>query len=172
VRTRTLLPVFALFAAILLLGACSSGSKTKTVASTPKNDTSSAQNSTGLISGTSTDDTGSVSSDSGKQFTGDSDSAFCNTFRKYDSYFSDNTDEADSEAKLLTAFKDLKDKAPKELKDDLQTIIDFTQELSSIDTNDSAAEDSIDSSQLGIDAQKAYVELTQYLQDVCGVEVS
>jgi hypothetical protein len=172
VRTRTLLPVLALFAAVLLLGACSSGSKTKTVTSTPKSEASSAQNSTGLNSGTSTDDTGAVGSDSGTQFSGDSNSAFCNTFRKYDSYFSDNTDEADSGDKLVSAFKELKDKAPKELKDDLQTIIEFTEQLSSIDTNDSAAEQSLETSDLGIKAQQAYVTLTKYLQDVCGVDAS
>lgn len=165
-RTHRLLPVLGLVVVVVLLGACSGSSSKKTVTTTPKTTTSTggttSEPATGLSSGSGS------STDTGKPFSGDSNSTFCTSYKNYDSQFSDDTG-TDSSQKVIDALKDLRSKAPSVLKDDLDTIIQFAQQTLSISTDDTAARDSLESSSLGQKAQAATEEVTRYLSQVCGV---
>lgn len=166
-RTQRLLPVLGLVVVVVLLGACSGSSKKNTVTTTPKTTTSAS----GTTSEPATDglSSGSGSSaDTGKQFSGDSNSAFCTSYKNYDSKFSDDTG-TDSSEKVIDALKDLRSKAPSELKDDLDAIIQFAQQTLSIGSDDTAAQDSLESSSLGQKAEAATEEVTRYLSQVCGI---
>jgi hypothetical protein len=99
---------------------------------------------------------------------GGSESAFCDKVKSYDDKSSDDLSVKDT----IKALKDLKASAPSEIKDDLQTVIDFTERLANVDTNDPAA---LASAYGNIDTDKlssASNNLDQYVEKNCGITLS
>lgn len=149
-KTRTIIAALAVFAVLLLAGACSSGGS--------KNATTSGGSKT-----SQSESGGTKSSGSDK-----SDSAFCRKVKSYDSQSDSNLSAKDT----IKALKDLKSSAPSEIKDDLQTVINLTEKLTNIDTSNPAA---VASAYKNVDTSNidsASKNLDAYVKQHCGISLT